>query len=131
RTLCHDMGQELGCGATLTQLRRTMAADFILSECISLEEANQLANEDMLWDKLIPVENAFRSLPQVVLSSRQTEMFKNGVRLDSKRIEIAQPMSPKYRVLTSDGDFLAIAHIDNEQELLICDKLFMMEENKK
>ncbi|MEG2038734.1 MAG: tRNA pseudouridine(55) synthase TruB [Oscillospiraceae bacterium] len=131
RTICHDLGQLLGCGATLTQLRRTMAAGFNLEDCIPLEEANRLSKVNMLWDKLIPVENAFKSLPQIIINSKQTAMFKNGVRLDIKRVEIPKQLSNRYRVLTVEGDFLGIAHIDNEQELLICDKLFMMEENKK
>lgn len=38
RSLAHDLGQALGCGAHLTQLRRTQAGEFILSQAVSLEE---------------------------------------------------------------------------------------------
>lgn len=39
RTLCHDIGEALGCGAVMTELRRTTACGFSLSDSISLEEA--------------------------------------------------------------------------------------------
>ena len=38
RSLAHDLGQALGCGAHLTQLRRTQAGEFTLSQAVSLEE---------------------------------------------------------------------------------------------
>ena len=41
RTLCHDVGQALGCGGTLYSLRRTMAAGFTLAEAVTLEEVQE------------------------------------------------------------------------------------------
>ena len=38
RTLCHDIGQALGCGGCMSSLRRTMAAGFTLSQAVTLEE---------------------------------------------------------------------------------------------
>lgn len=38
RTLCHDIGQALGCGGTMFSLRRTMAAGYTLAEAVSLED---------------------------------------------------------------------------------------------
>ena len=43
RTLCHDIGEKLGCGAMLTQLRRTMAAGFTEADCLTLEQLTALA----------------------------------------------------------------------------------------
>lgn len=45
RTLCHDIGEKLGCGAMLTQLRRTMAAGFTEADCLTLEQLTALAQE--------------------------------------------------------------------------------------
>lgn len=45
RTLCHDIGEKLGCGAMLTQLRRTMAAGFTEADCLTLEQLTALAAE--------------------------------------------------------------------------------------
>ena len=42
RTLCADIGEVLGCGATMTALRRTQAAGFSLADSLTLEQAEQL-----------------------------------------------------------------------------------------
>ena len=45
RTLCHDLGQFLGMGAVMSSLVRTEAAGFALDDCVTLEEAQQAADE--------------------------------------------------------------------------------------
>lgn len=130
RTICHDIGQMLGCGAVMTQLRRTMASGFLLEECITLEEANDLAGAGELYSRLIPVEKAFRSLPDILLGTDQARMFRNGVRLDAGRCRVTtQSPENRYRVLGPENNFLGIAHIVSETQALICDKLFATEEN--
>ena len=54
RTLCHDIGQALGCGGTMFSLRRTMAAGYTLAEAVSLEDV-QAQGEALLR----PVESMF------------------------------------------------------------------------
>lgn len=130
RTICHDIGQTLGCGAVLVQLRRTMAAGFFAEDCIPLEEAGRLAGEGRLYSRLIPVEAAFSSLPAVQLGEEQARMFRNGVRLDAGRCCIqALSMENRYRVLAPEGRFLGIAHVEAASQNLICDKLFATEES--
>lgn len=87
RTLAADIGELLGCGATLTSLRRTEAAGFALSDCVTLEAAASLAKSGGFEAALLPVSEAFKSLPQARLTEKQTRMFLNGVRLDSARVE--------------------------------------------
>lgn len=130
RTICHDIGQLLGCGAVMTRLRRTMASGFLLEECVTLEQANALAGTGELYSRLIPVEEAFRSLPAILLGADQARMFRNGVRLDAGRCRITtQSPENRYRVLGPENHFLGTAHIASETQALICDKLFATEEN--
>ena len=58
RTLCHDIGQALGCGGTMFSLRRTMAAGYTLAEAVSLEDV-QAQGEALLR----PVESMFTPCP--------------------------------------------------------------------
>ena len=58
RTLCHDIGQALGCGGAMFSLRRTMAAGYTLAEAVSLEDV-QAQGEALLR----PVESMFASYP--------------------------------------------------------------------
>ena len=52
RTLCHDIGQALGCGGCMAALRRTMAAGFTLSDAVTLEQV-----QEQLGVPVTPVEN--------------------------------------------------------------------------
>ena len=51
RTLCHDIGQALGCGGCMFSLRRTMAAGFTLGESVTLEQVQEL--EPQLPEQLL------------------------------------------------------------------------------
>ena len=41
RTLCHDIGQALGCGGCMSSLRRTVAAGFTLEEAVTLDRVQE------------------------------------------------------------------------------------------
>ena len=123
RTLCGDIGEKLGCGACMTVLRRTEAAGFSLSESITLEEASQLAQEGKLQDKILPVEQVFRTLPAVNLSEKQSKMYRNGVRLDCTRVQGEPQQGTDLRVFGHDGTFLGVAYV-NEEKALCSRQLF-------
>jgi tRNA pseudouridine55 synthase len=56
RTLAHDLGQRLGCGACLSQLRRTQSGEFSLSQARKLEDILQWDRAE-LAEKLIPIRD--------------------------------------------------------------------------
>ena len=76
RSLAHDIGQALGCGAVLTSLRRTYACGFDESECVTLEWLEEHAAS--LDSAVIPVENALKHFPHVRVSRMQSKRFSNG-----------------------------------------------------
>lgn len=110
RTLCADIGEMLGCGAVMSGLCRTEAAGFSLSDSITLEQANELAAQGTLEEKLLAVEEVFRTLPKVVLSEAQTRMYRNGVRLDANRIAGMPQTAGDLRVHAQDGTFLGVGY---------------------
>ncbi|MES1195128.1 MAG: tRNA pseudouridine(55) synthase TruB [Opitutus sp.] len=57
RTVAHDLGQKLGCGAHLSALRRTGSGQFQISQCLPLEEIEQLSLPE-IEKRLIPVYEA-------------------------------------------------------------------------
>ena len=58
RTLCHDIGQALGCGGCMSALRRTMAAGFTLEQAVTLEEVQERGET-----LLLPVDRFFEKYP--------------------------------------------------------------------
>ena len=100
RTLCHDIGQALGCGGCMSSLRRTMAAGFTLEDAVTLERVQE-GGEALL----LPVDCFFTGCPVLLLTSPKAErLCRNGNPLP------AADMGPgEYRVYAPDGTFLCLS----------------------
>ena len=68
RTLCHDLGQALGCGGCMAALRRTMAAGFRIEEAVTLERAQE--EREAL---LLPLDEYFRAYPRFTVQNETQE----------------------------------------------------------
>ena len=101
-----------------------MAAGFTLADCVTIEQAQQAAQDGAFGTLLRPVETAFGALPRVVLNEKQTKMFLNGVRLDMERVACKRA-GDTYAVYAHNRRFLGVAR---EQGGLLCmQKLFTLE----
>ena len=105
RTLCHDIGQALGCGAVMTALRRTMAAGFTLEDAVTLEQVQQAEDPAAL---LMGVDTYFAGRPMIILRSEAERKLRNGMTL---RLNEALPEG-EYRVYGADQTFLALCRSD-------------------
>lgn len=123
RSLCSDMGKDLGCGAALSSLRRTMASGFSIENCISLEEAKALAQKGELSNKILPIDKAFEAYPPVNVTKGQALRFLNGGALSLSRLTLPQK-GDSFRVYSQTGDFLGIGIINHEKQELRVNKLF-------
>jgi tRNA pseudouridine55 synthase len=65
RSIAHDLGQAMGCGAHLEQLQRTASSEFTLSQARSLEQLESLAASERLLDALIPAASLLPLMPCV------------------------------------------------------------------
>lgn len=103
RTLCHDIGQALGCGGCMSSLRRTRAAGFSLEDAVPLAQVLESERPDGL---LRTVDTYFTSFPSLSLSPVQAKKVRNGA-------ATAFPgVSPgTYRVYGPEGDFLALSRV--------------------
>ncbi len=91
RTLFHDIGAALGCGASLSALRRTASSGYRIEQCVTLEQAQRLTDEGTLLDSLLPASSAFASLPQLPVGEWQARMLENGVALSLPKLGSPQP----------------------------------------
>ena len=81
RTLADDLGQELGCGAHVIELRRLQAGVFSIDKCRDSNELETIKKSFGLsgLDKVIvPMERAVEKLPEVVLASETARDIRNG-----------------------------------------------------
>ena len=102
RTLCHDIGAALGCGACMETLRRTAAGEYTLADSVELDT---LLNAECPEDYLRDVDTLFRQYPAVTLTEKQTLRCRNG-----NSFSIALPEG-SYRAYDGQGTFLMLAKV--------------------
>ncbi len=83
RSLARDIGEVLGCGATLASLCRTSAHGFDLKDCIDLNELT----EDNIGQFLLNADKAVENLRSVSVTDRQAARFLNGGQLAFDRLK--------------------------------------------
>lgn len=123
RTLINDIGESLGCGGIMTSLVRTRACGFTLSDCVTLEQLQDIAASGGDFSSVIkPLEQVFADLPELKLHGAQERMYRNGVKLDLNRLHFDKT-APRVRVFGETG-FIGIAVPDTENGVLRVEKNF-------
>ena len=81
RTLCHDIGQVLGCGGCMEELVRTRVGNFKIEHAITLGELEANRDTDQLGDCLVTLEEVFQDLPVIHTEKKGDVLLHNGNRL--------------------------------------------------
>ncbi len=112
RTLVSDIGKKIGCGGTMSALQRIKSGNFELSASYTLEELQQLAEEDILEKAVISTESLFTELDEVYLSSFYTRLIKNGQPIYSRRAKIAlPPLGCRVKLFSDEEKFFGLGEI--------------------
>ncbi len=104
RSLAHDLGELLGCGAHLTALTRTASGSFCIAESISLAGLRALAEHDCLAEALLPPQAALTALPTVHLTPEQVRAVCHG---QSIALEQA-PDAGEIQAWDEEGNLVAV-----------------------
>ena len=106
RTLCHDIGQALGCGGCMGALRRTCAAGFGLDRALSLEAVLAAADRGEAEGLLLPVDDYIARYPALTVDGTGEKRVRNGGALR------ASGGDGTYRVYGPGGDFLMLGRLE-------------------
>ncbi len=104
RTLCEDIGKDLGCGGYMSKLTRTKSGRFCIDEAYELDTIAQMA-ESGNFDFLTPVEDALPEYKKVVLAEPNAKKVRNGIKISVQGLDVGET----YRVFDEKGEFLVIA----------------------
>lgn len=102
RTLCHDIGETLGCGGCMSALRRTVAGQFSVENAHKLSEIQKAADAGEVDKLLLPIDSIFAEFPQCTVNEGQETKIRCG---NPVRCRISDG---KYRVYSQTGEFLML-----------------------
>lgn len=131
RTLCHDIGQKLQCGAAMISLVRTKAGCFEIEKSYTLLQLQELSDEGKLNEAIVPVEKMFENLPAVMVKESSYKALVNGNQLkasgltgmpDGEDVTSYEEM----RVYNHEGRFFGIYRYDKNRKLFCPVRLFFM-----
>lgn len=104
RSLAVDIGEKLGCGAHVTELRRTQVADFDIERSITLDQLSFIATAKEREPLLLAVDEALTRYPAIKIPASLTQLFKNGRSVSWPLNE----QSDLVRVYSDDGSFVGV-----------------------
>ncbi len=115
RSLVFDIGEKLGCGAVLTELRRTAVSGFSIEDCTTLD--NIISCEDNSF--LLSAEKCVSHLREVNVSEKQGERFLHGGELDYERLRGIDTIADGELLrIRSQGEFLGIGIGSDEKKAI-------------
>ena len=138
RTLCHDIGQRLGCGATMAHLTRTAVGSFHLEDAVTLDQVEMLRDANLLDSAIKPTEVLFKDLDFVHIKDEFLPKLKNGNPFKTSDIvdehladeqdvvekDSEYPDGTRIRVYDNDDNFFGIYAYDGRTRLFKVEKFF-------
>ena len=136
RTLCHDLGQKLGCGAAMAALERTKSGQFSLDAAITLAELEERikeageTREAFLQSMVIPVDRMFSELKELRLLPEWERLVQNGNSFEEKNLrnefwEKERKDKSQYRVYIGENTFMGVYEYRKEERKFSPVKMFM------
>ncbi|MCM1244927.1 MAG: tRNA pseudouridine(55) synthase TruB [Roseburia sp.] len=136
RTLCHEIGEALSCGACMASLVRTAVEPFSLSEAHTLSQIEEFCQAGRLEEILMPVDGLFENFPKVIVSAEGLRYLRNGNVLGEELCEVSAPAShgsagyssacdgSMVRMYDAEGRFYALYRYDSSRSAFINEKMF-------
>lgn len=144
RTLIHDIGLKLGCGAAMEQLERTRVGEFTKSTALTLSKLQELKDSGELDSVLQPVDIMFQNYPALRIKENEMKAMLNGNQLQPGMIEFIDTVTgcyeqlsveasaqnglkakQVYRMYSYDNQFCALYEYHSGWKVLIPVKMFL------
>lgn len=111
RTLCHDIGEKLGCGGHMSFLERTASGSFAIEDTFTIEEVRGFSEKNQLDTVMITVHDLFLHLPEIYLNEKEKRNYLNGHRL----ILSSDTKIGFNRVLDHAGQFVGLGMVSENE----------------
>lgn len=124
RTLCHDMGEKLGCGGAMEALLRTKSGDFTLEQSMTLQETEEAVKAGTIEEKIISIEEVLSSYPAVYAKEEGDRLLANGNPLHEGLVK-GGVRQGWVRMYTSSGVFIGIYQWKQNRQQYFPVKMFV------
>ena len=78
RTLCHDIGQKLGCGGCMEELIRTRSGNFTWEDSMTLAEVEEAVKDGTIEDRVICIGQVLKDYPEIFCTREGDRLLENG-----------------------------------------------------
>lgn len=131
RTLCHDIGQKLGCGACMEELTRTKVGRFELADSFNLQQVEEMKESGRLEEIIVPIDAMFSEYEAVTIKKEFAAFAYNGNLFMPKHIceKITLTDGKQVRVYDEEGTFIAIYAFQKEKWMFQIVKMFFDKNN--
>lgn len=123
RTLCHDIGEKLGCGAAMETLLRTKVGRFTLDDAITLAQAEEAVQAGEIESKVVGIEQILAEYPRVCCTEAGDRLLANGNPLVQALVS-AEEKGGWIRMCSSQGNFAGVYQWDEKRDRYFPVKMF-------
>ena len=123
RTLCHDIGEKLGCGAAMESLLRTKVGRFTLDDAITLAQTEEAVQKGTIESKILGIEEILAEYPRVCCTKEGDRLLANGNPLVQALVD-AQEKKGWIRMCSSEGSFSGVYQWDEKRNRYFPVKMF-------
>jgi tRNA pseudouridine55 synthase len=107
RSIAHDLGQALGCGAHLAELRRLASGEFEIAQARTIGRLESLAASERLVDAIVPASEMLPGFPSVFVDDAAAIHIRNGRSFPASPFR-SQAASRYVKAITRKGELVAI-----------------------
>lgn len=129
RTLCKDIGEQLGVGGCMKSLLRTKVSVFELTNSLKIDEVEQLMINQQIDQVLMPVDACFTHLPKAVVYEEFDKFLYNGNKLKVQQLNVETDKEPEgndeFRVYDSKDTFTGIYEYNIAEDCFRPVKMFL------
>jgi tRNA pseudouridine55 synthase len=124
RSLANDLGQALGCGASLKSLERSRCGIFDIREAIT-PELFEAACQGGYWESLLyPMDSILSHWETVIVGEEKAQLIRNGALISLEKDTLLKDGSNYCRAYTWDGSLLSILRFNSEKKQWQPEKVF-------
>lgn len=124
RTLCHDIGQKLGCGGCMEELLRTRSGNFVWEDSMTLAQVEEAVRNGTIGDRVISIGQVLKDYPEIFCTREGDRLLENGNTL-AERFVRGEHKEGWVRMCDSQGGFKGIYQWDEVKKRYQPQKMFL------